>query len=147
LLDRETLSEHDIRTGAAVRPAKLDVALEALCDAGRVSPGKHITISGAPGTGKSAMAAWIDFLLSEQGQVCGFYPGKIFQNQLDLFDMVKQLPRRSVAIIDDVHLVRLHVERLKNESDLSLVLLGRAGIFEEMERSQKLPPARRINLT
>ena len=50
------------------------------------------------------------------------------------------------VLIDDAHLVRPCVERLKNETERRLVLFGRLGFFDELERQQGLMRATKFTL-
>ena len=73
MLRRSELSKDDISAGEAVKPAHADEIVAALTN------GKSVAVQGAPGSGKSALGAWVNWLAERGNQAVWAFFGRELQ--------------------------------------------------------------------
>ncbi len=138
MLERDRLSLDDLKKGVAITPSQLEDVVEQLRERG------HMAVEGDPGAGKSSLAAWVDYELWDKGWPVEYLPGQDYQTTpaRRLVKDLRLLEDGTVAILDDVHLMRDQVASLTTTTAvkrLRLLYLGRTCVFSDLEKSDGLP--------
>ena len=138
MLRRERLSKSDLETGHAIKPRYVEKIVNALIK------GKSVAVQGPPGSGKSALAAWSNWLAEKNGQHVATFFGQ-YEQEKDVEEVCKQLeeiPSNYIILIDDIHLLEKVLERLVflpwSEKRVFL-LFGRDPFVQNVLRSGQIP--------
>ena len=129
MLRRERLSKEDFERGQAVRPPLLGRIEKALKER------KSFAVEGAPGSGKSSLAAWANWIALHDGQRVAAFFGRKLQHK-SAHEACLELgvvPADHLVIIDDIQLIEPALARLKSlpwSADRQFMLLGRSDYVE-----------------
>lgn len=148
MLSRERLSKQDFEQGNAVKPRRIDEIVQAL------KQKKSVAVQGPPGSGKSALAAWANWIVEENGQLFAAFLGRELQES-DVRAMVARLeevPSDHILVIDDIHLaepVLVHLKSFPWSGERRFLLLGRAPYVERALRTGQVPriDTKLVNIT
>ena len=138
MLSHERLSKEDLENGLAVRPRQVEEIVQALTE------GKSVAVQGAPGSGKSALAAWANWMGEKNGQLFAAFSCSKLQGR-DVEAAVRdieEVPSDHILIMDDVHLAgRLlaHLKSLPWSGERRFLLLGRTPYVDRALRSGGVP--------
>jgi len=143
--DQDLFYRRHLEDEWVVRPALLDVVLANLAEG-------HSAVEGPPGSGKSGMAAWVDWTFCKQGQRVEFISSRSIQDQKEryLADAAAGLPDGTLLIIDDVHLIREQLHSLLQSDVLRRckgLFLGRTDSLAWVEQRLGAPPTWKTELS
>ena len=148
MLQRERLSKEDLEMGHAVKPQQVEQVVQAL------EKGRSVAVQGPPGSGKSALAAWVQWLAEKKGQLVEPFFGREEQkrDRNEVCKRIESIPSDHILLIDDIHLVEDVFVLLKSFSwsgERRFLLLGRTPYVEKALRSGKVPKIHQelINIT
>lgn len=138
MLRRERLSRADLESGQAVKPRLLDRVAKA------VTERKSIAVEGAPGYGKSSLAAWANWISLQNGQQVATFLGRELQHMSahDACKGLEHVPDNHLLIVDDIHLIGPALARLKSlawSADRQFMLLGRTDYVGKAMRRGDIP--------
>jgi len=125
LLRREQLSKRDIEDDQVIKPETTEFIVKCLKN------GKNVALEGTPGTGKSGLSAWVDYILTyREGLTTAAFFGREPQNKdsTKLLNSLTVLPGDSIVIIDDIHLIDSVfpiIHKKLSHKKLSFLLIGR----------------------
>jgi len=148
MLSGEQLSKEDLEKGRAVKPRQVEEIVQALTE------DKSVAVQGAPGSGKSALAAWANWIGEKKGQLFVALSGSKLQGH-DVEAAVRyieKIPSDHILIIDDIHLAErllAHLKSLPWAGERRFLLLGRTPYVDRVMRSRGVPRIRGglINIT
>ncbi len=138
MLRRERLTKQDIESGLAVKPRQVEEVVQALKE------GKSVAVQGPPGSGKSALAAWVGCIAAEHGLVTEFFSGRSLQEKdaEAACGRLERVPSEDIIIVDDIHLVEpvlAHMKSLPWSGKRRFLLLGRTPYVEKALRGGRVP--------
>lgn len=138
ILSRERLSRQDFEQGSAVKPVQVDAMVEAL------ERRKSVAVQGPPGSGKSALAAWANWIGQEKGQLFAAFPGRELQGTDVRAEVtgLEEVPSDHIIVIDDIHLaepVLVHLKSFLWSGERRFLLLGRAPYVERALKTGRVP--------
>src|ERR1043166_8067431 len=130
LLSREALTKDDLDKHLPIKPNNVDDIVESLMN------GDSIAVQGKPGSGKSALGAWVNWLIDAKGKSMFGFRGQLLQDlpASEVFEVhLSKVPASGIVAIDDVHLVEKLMAYLRAvpwARQKTFFLLGRRGFFD-----------------
>lgn len=138
MLRREKLAEEDFRDHKAVEPPQVKRVVDAL------TGGKNVAAEGPPGTGKSALAAWVNWTgVSRGARFAAFFGSELQQTDPESgCHRIEHVADDHILIIDDIHLLDplfSHLVHCPWASERRFFLLGRSPYVEKARRKSHIP--------
>ena len=138
MLRREELSDEDLAEGRAIPPPHAEELAQMLLDR------RSIAVQGAPGSGKSGLAAYVSWLCQQQETRVRRFAGRDLQAASSaeverICGDMAGLPADCILLIDDAHLVREILARLIHlpwSAERVFFLLARPPYFD---RARAIP--------
>ena len=127
VLKHDRLSKEDFENDNAVRPHHVEEIVQTLIE------NKNVAVQGPPGSGKSALAAWANWIGVKKGLLFAAFLGRELQG-CDVEAAVKrfeEVPSDHILIIDDIHLIKPILASIKSLPRRRFLLLGRTPFVEK----------------
>lgn len=129
MLRRERLSKEDLDESHAIKPRQVEQVVQALKER------RSAAVQGPPGSGKSALAAWAQWLVEKEGQLVEPFFGREEQKRdnNEVCKRIESIPSDHLLLIDDIHLVEDLLVLLKSfpwSGERCFLLLGRTPYVE-----------------
>ncbi len=138
MLRRERLSKEDMETGRAVKPRGVCEIAQALAE------GRSVAVQGLPGSGKSALAAWVHWLTEKKGRPVSEFRGRELRRE-DPAEVCRRFeaePSDRILLVDDIHLLMKAMARINSyawSAERRFFLLGRAPYVGEALNRGEVP--------